>query len=73
MLAPRATLNVASAGSDPSEVTEVAVNPTGEPSALFSVITQTPDACLLNACFRASVLFGILSMVNLSSSDSRLT
>jgi hypothetical protein len=40
---------------------------------LFSVITQTPDACLLNACLRASVLFGIFSMVNLSSSDSRLT
>ena len=55
LLAPLATLNVARAGSDPSDVTDVAVKPTGLPDASFNVITQTPEACLLNACFKLSV------------------
>jgi hypothetical protein len=57
LLAPRATLKVARAGSEPSDVTEVAVKPTGFPAESFRVMTQTPEACLLKAAFRASVGF----------------
>lgn len=63
LLAPLATLKVTSAGSEPSEVTEVAVKPTGLPSGSLRVITQTPDACLLKAAFRASVALLICSKI----------
>ena len=52
---PRDTLNVTSGGFEPSEVIEVAVNPTGEPSSAVAVIIATPEACLRKAAFRASV------------------
>jgi hypothetical protein len=51
---PLETLKVTSGGFDPSEVIEVAVKPTGEPSEAVAVITATPDACLRKAAFRAS-------------------
>jgi len=35
---------VANAGSEPSDVTDVAVKPTGAPSTPFSVMTHTPEA-----------------------------
>lgn len=50
---PLETLNVTSGGFEPSEVIEVAVNPTGEPSSAVAVITATPEACLLKAALRA--------------------
>lgn len=51
---PLDTLKVTRGGFDPSEVIEVAVNPTGEPSEAVAVMTATPDACLRKADFRAS-------------------
>jgi len=41
---PRATLKLTSGGVAPSEVTEVAVKPTGLPCSSFNVITATPEA-----------------------------
>jgi hypothetical protein len=43
-LAPLATLKLASGGLAPSEVIDVAVNPTGFPAESFIVMTETPDA-----------------------------
>jgi len=41
-------------GVDPSEVTEVAVNPIGFPLAVFEVIIATPEACIRKAVLSAS-------------------
>ena len=38
------------------------MKPTGEPDSSLRVITQTPDAWRLNACFRASVVSDIFSI-----------
>jgi hypothetical protein len=73
LLAPLATLKVTRAGSEPREVTEVAVKPTGLPSELFSVITHTPEAWRLKDCLRASVVSVSFSMTALSFLASRLT
>lgn len=51
----------------------MAVKPTGLPSELFSVITQTPEAWRLKDCFRASVVSVSFSMIALSFLGSRLT
>jgi hypothetical protein len=51
---PLATLKLARAGFEPSEVIEVAVKPTGLRSSPVIVITETPDACLRKTAFRAS-------------------
>lgn len=61
---PLETLKVTKGGFDPSEVIEVAVKPTGVPSLDVAVITATPEACLRNAAFRAS----LGSLFNISSS-----
>src|SRR5680860_764878 len=53
-LAERAMLNVASGGTAESEASEVAVKPTGVPSARAEVITATPEACRRNACLKAA-------------------
>lgn len=50
---PLDTLKVTRAGLDPSEVIEVAVKPTGDPSSAVAVITATPEACLLKAALSA--------------------
>ena len=44
VLADRAMLKVASGGTDDSDASEVAVNPTGMPSERNAVITATPAA-----------------------------
>lgn len=54
---PRATLNETSGGVAPSEVTDVAVKPTGVPSGLEKVKIETPEACSLKLAFRASTGF----------------
>jgi hypothetical protein len=51
---PLATLKLARAGVEPSDVIEVAVKPTGFRFSPFIVITDTPDACLRNTAFIAS-------------------
>ena len=51
---PLATLKLASGGLAPRDVTEVAVKPTGFPSASNIVITATPEAWCLNVFLRAS-------------------
>jgi hypothetical protein len=54
VLDPLATLKLASAGFDPSDVIEVAVKPTGFRFSPVIVITETPDACLRKTALRAS-------------------
>jgi hypothetical protein len=54
---PRATLNETSGGVAPSEVTDVAVKPTGVPSGLAKVKIETPEACSRKLAFRASTGF----------------
>ena len=48
-------LKVARGGLAPREVIEVAVKPAGFPLRSVSVITDTPEACLLNTARSASV------------------
>ena len=47
-------LKVTRGGFDPSEVTEVAVNPIGSPAEVEEVTMATPEACLLKVAFRES-------------------
>lgn len=51
---PLEMLKLARGGVAPREVIDVAVNPTGFPSASSIVITATPEAWLRKVCFRAS-------------------
>jgi hypothetical protein len=53
-LEPLATLKLASGGLDPSEVIDVAVNPTGFDCSSTMVMTDTPDAWRLKTAFSAS-------------------
>ena len=55
VLEPVEMLKVASGGLAPSEVIEVAVKPAGFPLWSVRVITDTPEACLLNTARSASV------------------
>ena len=57
VLEPRDTLKLARGGLAPREVIDVAVKPAGLPLESFIVITDTPEACLLNADRSASVGF----------------
>jgi hypothetical protein len=61
---PLETLKVTNGGLDPSDVIEVAVNPTGEPSSEVAVITATPEACLRKADL--SAVLGSLFMFSSS-------
>lgn len=47
-------LKETSGGFEPSEVTDVAVNPIGSPDSVAEVITTTPEACRLKVALRAS-------------------
>ena len=53
VLAVRAMLKVARGGTAARDASDVAVNPTGEPSGVASVTIATPAACLLKACLNA--------------------
>lgn len=71
-------LKVARGGVAPRDVIEVAVKPAGFPVASDIVITETPDACLLNADRRASVgsttvskLFIALFLIGLKDKATR--
>ena len=66
MLEPLATLKLASGGFAPSEVIEVAVKPAGFPAESVMVITETPDACRLNADLNASVGFFSISKFSIA-------
>ena len=64
---PLATLKLASGGFAPREVIDVAVNPTGFPSASNKVMMETPEAWCRKVFFRASTesvmssgLFGVV-------------
>jgi hypothetical protein len=54
VLEPLATLKLARAGFEPSDVIDVAVKPTGFPFSPVIVITETPEACRRKMAFRAS-------------------
>lgn len=58
---PLATLKLANGGLAPSEVTDVAVKPTGLASESNIVITATPEAWFLNVFFRASTGSAIIN------------